>query len=573
MKKIVYLLFLYSLVFQYAALGQLPCYTPVREDGLKYMRKGEYAKAIDQFWLALSSCDDKPDNHDLYKLIKDAQRVQVATLEDNIQQKKAALVEAESAKNKAQELELLERTARKRADDNAELAIKEGRLAESMRLALLADISRERGGITESFQLANLSISLSAENPASLRSFGAAVRDSFSQKLFTSNSTIEWFQPIDDGHKVLVKNIQQELFLIDLSTGHSSQLMTADDLPLYVSVSPSGKFLMAWSDKKPLRLWDSNGTLQTTLPVADAQIRCVAVSADDSLIVTGGRDHTLRLWARNGQLLAQHNRHQGVIFEAGFSTSAPLIFSRGADGLVIGWDWKAGQSFPWSESKPYFYDLDIQKNCAAFAASDGSIVVIRENGRPLEKNIGSAPVLEVSFCPLTSLLSARTAEGHVFLFNPEKDTAGIWLDNAPNTQSNWSTVNKQIITWSNLEDVNIWDEQGKLVNKIAGVPGGVKSASFSNDGRYVLLEGKLHSFRLTDRAGNIIMEFISSQDIHVTLLPDNKRVLFSDGAALSVCPLPEQILEKVNTEKKHLWTLPELELIKKYNIQFFDSNR
>ena len=145
MKKIVYLLFLYSLVFQYAALGQLPCYTPVREDGLKYMRKGEYAKAIDQFWLALSSCDDKPDNHDLYKLIKDAQRVQVATLEDNIQQKKAALVEAESAKNKAQELELLERTARKRADDNAELAIKEGRLAESMRLALLADISRERG--------------------------------------------------------------------------------------------------------------------------------------------------------------------------------------------------------------------------------------------------------------------------------------------------------------------------------------------------------------------------------------------------------------------------------------------
>ncbi len=574
MKKIFFLLLLYICVFQYHAKGQLPCYTPVREDGLKFMRKGEYAKAIDQFWLALTSCEDKPENHDLHKLIREAQRTQIAILEDNIQQKKMALADAESAKTKAQELELLEREARKRADDNATLAIKEGRLAESLRLALLSDMARERGNITEAFQLASIGVFLSTENPTSLRSFGAAVRDSFSQKIYTSNSTIEWFQPIGTSNKVLVKNIRQELFLIDLSTNNISLLATADDTPLFVNISPSGKFFMAWSDKKPLRLWSAEGTLQNTWPVSDAPMRCAAISTDDSLIVSGGRDHIVRLWTRNGQLLAQHQRHQGVIFEAGFSTSSDLVFSRGADGMFIGWNWKSGQSFPWSESRPYFYDLEIQNNTAASGASDGSIVVIQENKVPIEKNFGEGAVLEVRFCPNTSLLLARTAKGQIFLFNPEKDTSGIWLDKHSNAGMTWSAATRQIMTWSSMEDVSIWDEDGKPVTTIAGIPGGIKFASFSNDGRYVLLEGKHHSFRLADYAGNILMEFYAIRDIpQVTLLPDNKQILFSEGASLSICPLPEQVMIKINAEKERLLSVSAQELIKKHHIQFVDLNR
>lgn len=83
------------------------------------------------------------------------------------------------------------------------------------------------------------------------------------------------------------------------------------------------------------------------LVMTDGQILAIAVSPDGSRIVSGGDDHTLRLWdAKTGQPLgAPLKGHEGEVQSVAFSPDGKYIVSGGGGGdrTLRLWDAKTGQ--------------------------------------------------------------------------------------------------------------------------------------------------------------------------------------------------------------------------------------
>ncbi|MBI2926689.1 MAG: serine/threonine protein kinase [Verrucomicrobia bacterium] len=70
----------------------------------------------------------------------------------------------------------------------------------------------------------------------------------------------------------------------------------------------------------------------------EAPVECVALSPDGRLVVTGARDHRVKVWeADTGQLIRTLDSHQGIVHAVAFSHDGRLLASGGRDDVVRVW--------------------------------------------------------------------------------------------------------------------------------------------------------------------------------------------------------------------------------------------
>lgn len=565
---------LFCLTRQIAA--QTPCYTTIKARGLQYMQQRNYVLAIDQFWTAQTTCDDKPEKNDLFDLIKKAQQAQIAILETNIKGKQIALLAADSAREVATQARQLESEARTQAETNAKIAREQGRVAESVRLSLLADIARERGQVSEAVYLSRLSLYLSNNAPALLRAYGASVRDSFTRKLFSTPAPVDWIGDMIVSGKVLAKNADQELYLVDPNTGNNTLLSGKKNEMLHIKTSASGKYFLTWSGNEPVQVWDAAGARLAQLQGHTEAIRDASFSRNDSLIVTGSRDNTVRVWTLDGRLQLEHSRHKGNVYAAFFSADSKTVFSRSSDGTACAWNLPENRVVPLGDAQVYQYDLamsDVQDHLVATASADGFVRVWGQNGDlKSEKHLNEGAVLEAGFCPGTAAIMARTASGRIVIWNWEKSVFKTLLTSEALHGAVWSPEGNSLLSWSNTADLSLWTVEGELARRFPGITGGVASAAYSADGLYILVTGQNGSVRLLDTEGNIQMEWPADKDRKVCLLSDGHHILMSAGRQLSICPLPVWTLHQSgNLPDKNDPLISSL--VKQYNIQFFEETR
>ena len=207
MKKILLILALTALAL--APLAAQTCYDDLRKEGLDFVRKQDYANAINSFWAALITCPNKPANNDLIQQIKETQARWVRSLENIIQSEKQARQEAVVAKEQAERAKTAEEVARKAAETNEKLAKEKGQRAETLRLTLLADVVRQRGNKADALLLAYLAMELSGADigPLVKRAFGEAVRDSFTEAFYNSNANLTNLQYFNNARHLLVQKV------------------------------------------------------------------------------------------------------------------------------------------------------------------------------------------------------------------------------------------------------------------------------------------------------------------------------------------------------------------------------
>lgn len=555
-------------------VAQTPCYTTLRNQGIKYMKQGDFVEATGQFFGALKTCDDIPEKHDLYDLIEKAQQAERTRLGIIIQKEQNALLLADSAREIAINARQLESEARQLAEQNAQIAREQGRMAESLRISLLADMAREKGAASEALQLALLGLYLSENKPASMRAFGAAVRDSFTRNVLQTPASLDWMGNLLSSGKILAKNADQELYLVDVNTGSSTLLSAKKQDRLQLIASASGRYFLSWSGNEAAQIWDATGTALARLKGHTAPIRNAAFSANDSLIVTCGRDSTVRVWTLNGQLQSEHKKHNGNVYEVFFSSGGKYVFSRASDGTAFEWDLSENQVMPLGASHVYLYDLsiaDVPTTTVSVAAASGIISVWASNGiLKAEKNLKEGAILETIFCPGFMIISAITASGKAFVWNADKDILSPLVSQDPIKGAVWSPQGNYLLSWSTTQELLLWNAQGDLIRRLPGIAGGTSSAEFSGDGMHILVTGCSGAVRLIDLEGNVQMEWPVDKNRKAALLADGRHILINMGNQLSICPLPAWILSRsanVPDREAPFWAA----LIKKYNIQFFEE--
>ncbi|MEU6263909.1 WD40 repeat domain-containing protein, partial [Saccharopolyspora shandongensis] len=101
---------------------------------------------------------------------------------------------------------------------------------------------------------------------------------------------------------------------------------------------PKGNWLATASKDHTVRLWNTKGTLRTTLKAHTRSITAVAISPKGNWLATASKDHTVRLWNTKGTLRTTLKAHTGTVTAVAISPDGNWLATAGKDGWLRLWN-------------------------------------------------------------------------------------------------------------------------------------------------------------------------------------------------------------------------------------------
>jgi WD40 repeat protein len=236
--------------------------------------------------------------------------------------------------------------------------------------------------------------------------------------------------------------------------GNQTSITSASFTAEKASFSPDGTRIVTTSYDTP-RVWDTSGRLLVELKGNQKFTKSASFSPDGKRIVTTSDDGTVKVWETSGKILAELKVGQENSFPEPSASLSPdgtriITTSRSIDGLVKIWD------------------------------ISGQLLTQLKAGKD---KFSLAPT--ASFSP----------NGQFIFTTFVADTAKLWnisgklIKEYPvaATGASFSPNGNLIITFSGDETVSIWTTDGLRIAGLRGHRGGVKSASFSSKGQFILV--------------------------------------------------------------------------------------
>ena len=553
------------------------CYQAMRQEGVDMMQKKNYKNAINQFWTTLVVCKDKPPKDDLNDLIREAQQRWVSDLENAVAREQAAYREAMAAREAAENAKTAEEKARKEAEANAKKAREQGIKAESLRLALLADMARERGRKSDALILSWMALQLSGPDlpPHVMRAFGEAVRDTFGRSFFNSPQVVQSAQLLPGGQKLLIKTADGNYFII----GSGVQAGVTQLPPGLVEVVPSslGAFLLAWGRDNTARLLNQEGAVVATLTGHTEAIRFATFSPDDSRILTCSRDNTARLWTTAGKPVAVLEGHSANVQNGSFAADGSFLLTRAADGTARTWTPEGQPLATFGAEQDYLTKALIipQKNWVATLSGTGKCRVVDMHGRSVyDVPATEERVKDIVTAANASRLAIRTGDQNISLTDLAGGTPAICRHPVAIAGLSLNPDGSRMLTWAKDHVVRLWDDRGHLLREFHGHRGEVTSAMFSPDGSCILTTSLDETVKLWDPEGNVLTEWaLGSRPLaHAFFASDGNSffVTNNDCKSVSSTPLPLEVYRKV-APNAVLQAPATFRLLREYNVQYAEE--
>lgn len=566
----------------YCQDNKYKCYHDLRAEGVRLMQQKNYGEASSRFWAALITCPEKPANNDLSDLIQQCQASWVRDLEKSVQQQKEAYQTALAAQREAEAAKVSEEKARKEAEANAALARERGIKAESLRLALLSDMIRQKGRTSDALVLAYLALQMAGPDTSGvmMRAFGEAVRDSMTNTLFSSPNAAEYLQQVAGGQILLLKTAGGPFYIIKQANtpGATARVVQLEAGFTHVVAAPAGDLFVAWGSGNTARLIDAGGAAVATLSGHTEAIRCAAFSPDGKQIATGSRDNSARIWDRGGKLLATIGAHQGNVLEVVFSPDGAALFTRSADGSVSAWDTQGAPIAGFNAEDKLLRRATLSPDGKWLAAvfSDGSATFWHAGGARLRDLNNGRDKIQGAFQFAQNAPFAAVRQGI--------QEIGIWSDegNLLQTLRHPAQVSgfcigpdgAHLLTWAKDRVARLWDAGGTLLHEFRGHQQEIISAEMSADHKFILTSSKDGTAKLWDNNGNILSEWITGAGAPAQFSADNPGVLLAldNGRTLAFSPFPADVYGQMD-RGAILSSEPAGRLLHEFNVQFSNELR
>ncbi|MEM9541375.1 MAG: AAA-like domain-containing protein [Cyanobacteria bacterium P01_E01_bin.42] len=302
----------------------------------------------------------------------------------------------------------------------------------------------------------------------------------------TRSLQFKWLQPSKrDRIDAMLQQTIDNVWEINRLSGHTDGVWT-------VAFSPDGTLIATGSRDKTVKLWRPTGELVATLDGQKDSVYAIAFSPDRKAIVSGSLDGTIAIWQltdTGGQLQTRFSAHPTDIFGLAFSPDGRYFVSGGRDRTVKVWsrEGELQQTLTGHESVIVKVAISPDGQTIASASDDRTVRLWNVTGEAISTLRGHQDeVYGVAFSPDGTLLASAADDKTVKLWQQVGENWRLDRTLTGHTDEVYglafSPDSQVLATSSRDRTVKLWHRDGRLANTFAGHRGEIWQVAFSPDG-------------------------------------------------------------------------------------------
>ncbi|MCY7381148.1 MAG: AAA family ATPase [Microcoleus sp. CAN_BIN18] len=187
--------------------------------------------------------------------------------------------------------------------------------------------------------------------------------------------------------------------------------------------SPDGQTIASASVDKTVKLWRRDGILLATFKGHTNSVACVAFSPDNKTIASASLDKTVKIWKTDGTLLATLIGHTDSVTSVAFSPDGQTIASASRDKTVKLWKTDGTLLRTIEQLAPVnWLSFSRDGKMVAVASDDGTVKLWSSDGRLIAnlwhgENKKPLKIYTVSFSPDGTLLATAGEDKTIKIWN------------------------------------------------------------------------------------------------------------------------------------------------------------